>query len=145
MNLNQLTIIGFIGRNAETKQLSNGTAVTKFSVATTKSWKDDKGEWKEKTQWHNVLAFGQGFAQMAPRLVKGAHVFVQGELSTREYERTITIPNGKKSIEHVIQQLAVELKADTIRILDRTGNSESSEATQTAHRGRRPPLGGLVR
>ena len=68
---------------------------------------------------------------MAPRLVKGTHVFVQGELSTREYDRTIAIPSGKKSIEHVIQQLAVELKADTIRILDRTGNSEPSEATQT--------------
>jgi single-strand DNA-binding protein len=131
MNLNQLTIIGFIGRNAETKQLSNGTTITKFSVATTKSWKDEKGEWKERTQWHNVLAYGPGFAQMAPRLVKGAHVFAQGELSTREYEHTIAIPNGKKSVEHVIQQLAVELKADTIRILDRTGNSEPSEATQT--------------
>lgn len=57
-------------------------------------------------------------------------MFVQGELSTREYERTIAVPNGKKSIEHVIQQLAVELKADTIRILDRTGCSELSEATQ---------------
>jgi single-strand DNA-binding protein len=132
MNLNQLTIIGFIGRNAETKQLSNGTAVTKFSVATTRSWKDEKGAWKERTQWHNVLAFGQGFAQMTRRLVKGAHVFVQGELSTREYERTIAVPDGKKSVEHVIQQVAVELKADTIRILDRTGNSEPSEATQTA-------------
>ena len=132
MNLNQLTIIGFIGRNAETKQLPNGTAVTKFSVATTRSWKDDNGEWKEKTQWHNVLAFGQGFAQIAPRLLKGTHVFVQGELSTREYDRTITIPNGKKSIEHVIQQLAVELKADTIRILDRTASSETGEAIQPA-------------
>lgn len=67
---------------------------------------------------------------MAPRLVKGAHVFMQGELSTREYDRTIAIPNDKKSIEHVIQQLAVELKADTIRILGRTGNSEPSEVTQ---------------
>ena len=97
----------------------------------TKSWKDEKGAWKERTQWHNILAFGQGFTQMAPRLVKGAHVFVQGELSTREYERTLAVPNGKKSIEHVIQQLAVELKADTIRIFDRTGSSEPSEATQT--------------
>ncbi len=132
MNLNQLTIIGFIGRNAETKQLPNGAAVTKFSVATTRSWKDDNGEWKAKTQWHNVLAFGQGFAQIAPRLLKGTHVFVQGELSTREYDRTITIPNGKKSIEHVIQQLAVELKADTIRILDRTASSEAGEAIQPA-------------
>jgi single-strand DNA-binding protein len=132
MNLNQLTIIGFISRNAETKQLANGTAVTRFSVATTKSWKDDKGEWKDRTQWHNVLAFGQGFAQMAPCLMKGMHVFVQGELGTREYDRTITVPNGKKSIEHVIQQLAVKLKADTIRILDRTGNAETSEAAQQA-------------
>ena len=37
MNFNQLTIIGFIGKNAETKQLPNGTPVTKFSVATTRS------------------------------------------------------------------------------------------------------------
>ena len=111
--------------------MTNGTAVTKFSVATTRSWKDGKGEWKQKTQWHNVLAFGEGFAQMAPRLVKGTHVFVQGELTTREYDRTITVPNGKKSIEYVIQQLAVELKADTVRVLDRIGNSEPSAATHT--------------
>ena len=62
MNFNQLTIIGFIGKNAEAKQLPNGTPVTKFSVATTRSWKDDKGEWKDKTQWHNVVAYGNGFA-----------------------------------------------------------------------------------
>ena len=130
MNLNQLTLIGFIGRNAETKQLPNGIPVTKFSVATTRSWKDDKGEWKDKTQWHNVVAFGQGFAQMSSRLAKGTHVFVQGELTTREYERTITVPHGKKSIEHVIQQLVVELKADTIRILDRAGIAQLGEATE---------------
>ena len=132
MNLNQLTIIGFIGRNAETKQLPNGTPATKFSVATTRSWKEEKGDWKDRTQWHTVVAFGQGFAQMTSRLVKGAHTFVQGELTTREYDRTITVPNGKRSIEHVIQQLAVELKADTIRLLDRAANSQPSEPAQPA-------------
>jgi len=130
MNLNQLTIIGFIRRNAETKQLPNGSFITKFSVATTKSWKDDNGEWKNKTQWHTVCGFGQGFAQMTPRLLKGTLVFVQGELSTREYDRAIRIPSGKKSMEQVIQQIAVELKADTIRILDRAGNSDQSEAVE---------------
>jgi single-strand DNA-binding protein len=109
--------------------LASGTTVTKFSVATTRSWKDDKGEWKQRTQWHNVLAFGHGFAQMGSRLVKGTHVFVQGELTTREYDRTVSVPSGKKSVERVIQQLAVELKADTIRILDRNANSESNDAT----------------
>lgn len=128
MNFNQLTIIGYIGKSAETKQLPNGTPVTKFSVATTRSWKDDKGEWKDKTQWHTVVAYGQSFTQVAPRLAKGAHVFVQGELTTREYDRTVQVPNGKKTIEHVIQQLAVELKADTIRLLERASNSGASEA-----------------
>jgi len=132
MNLNQLTIIGFIGRNAETKQLPNGSFITRFSVATTKSWKDDAGEWKNKTQWHTVCGFGQGFAQMTPRLLKGTLVFVQGELSTREYDRAIQIPSGKKSIEYVIQQITVELKADTIRILDRSGNAEHSDVVEPA-------------
>ncbi len=120
MNLNQLTIIGFIGKNAETKQLPNGVVITKFSVATTKSWKDDSGDWKSKTQWHNVIAFGQSFAHMAVRLVKGSLVFVQGELTTREYDRTIQVPTGKEIVDHVIQQLTVELKAEMIRPLDRS-------------------------
>jgi single-strand DNA-binding protein len=132
MNFNQLRIIGHIGKNAETKQVSNGTPVTKFSVATTRSWKNDKGEWKDKTQWHNVIAYGNGFAQLASRLNKGTHVFVQGEITTREYDRTIQIASGKKSVEHVIQQLAVELKAETIRLLDRTttaGADNSDDAS----------------
>lgn len=134
MNLNQLTIIGFIGQNAETKNLPNGTPVVKFSVATRKSWKDENNEWKDRTQWHNVVAFGQGFAQMTDRLVKGTHVFVQGEFQTREYDRTIQIPNGNESIQHVVRQLAVELKTDSLRILDRShANLEQSDAAE-------PPL-----
>jgi single-strand DNA-binding protein len=84
MNLNQLSIIGFVGNHAETKYLPNGTPVVKFSVATKKSWKGEKEEWKHKTQWHKVVGLGKGFESMAGRLIKGAHVFVQGELSTRE-------------------------------------------------------------
>jgi single-stranded DNA-binding protein len=69
---------------------------------------------------------------LAERLAKGAHVFVQGELTTREYDRLIKVPNGKgKNIEHVIQQLVIELKADTIRTLDRsTANGAQSDATE---------------
>ena len=131
MNLNQLTIIGFLGKNAETKYLPNGTPVVKFSVATKKSWKDENDEWKDKTTWHNIVAFGKGFAQLADRLAKGAHVFVQGELSTREYDRTIKVPNGKKVIEHVLPQLVVELKADTIRLLERSNaNGDQNDAAE---------------
>jgi single-strand DNA-binding protein len=131
MNLNQLTIIGFIGKDAETVFVKNGTPVTKFSVATKNSWKDDNGEWKEKTQWHNVVAWGPGFQNLAERLKKGTHVFAQGELTTREYDQTIP-GSGKKATATVVKKLAVELKADTIRILDRNAKDAQSDAAEPA-------------
>jgi single-strand DNA-binding protein len=130
--INQLTIVGFVGKNAETKYLANGTPVVKFSVATKKSWKDEQGEWKDRTQWHNVSAYGKGFEPIAERLVKGSLVFVQGELTTREYDRTIKVMVGKKPVDHVIQQLVVELKADAVRILDRN-NSSQSDTVDSLH------------
>jgi len=144
VNLNQLSIIGFLGKDVETKSLQNGTSVVKFSVATKRSWKDANDEWQERTQWHQVVGFGDGFAKLAERLAKGAHVFVQGELTTREYDRTIKVPNGKKVIEHQMKQLVVELKADTIRILDRSSNGEREAAEpQTAESETEVPTRGL--
>jgi hypothetical protein len=48
---------------------------------------------------------------MASRLVKSTHIFVQGELTTRQYDRIITVLTAKHSVDQVIQQIAVELKA----------------------------------
>ena len=128
MNLNQLSIIGFLGKDAETKALQNGTPVVKFSVATKRSWKDNNDEWKEKTMWHQVVCYGDGFAALAQRLLSGTHVLVQGELTTRDYDRTIQVkaPNGK-TFDHAIKQTVIELKADTIRILDRKRDADDPQ------------------
>ncbi|HEX3681733.1 MAG TPA: single-stranded DNA-binding protein [Bryobacteraceae bacterium] len=139
MYLNQLTIIGFLGQNPEVKFLPNGTAVTKFSVATKKSWKDDTtGDWKEKTQWHSVVAYGEGYQQAASRLQRGSHVMIQGELQTRQYDKKIQIPSGKKTLEQTVKMLVVELKADTIKSLDRAGSSE--EIAEPAPDSQEAPL-----
>lgn len=84
MNLNPLTIIGYIERNAEIKHPSSGTEKAKFLAATSRSWKDSQGERQEKIQWHRVLAFGHGLPQIAPPLLKGIRAFVQGELAPTE-------------------------------------------------------------
>lgn len=141
MNFNQLTIIGYIGKSAETKQLPNGIPATKFSVATTRSWKDDKGEWKDKTQWHTVVAHGQSFTQAAARLIKGAHLFVQGELTTREYDRTIQVPVGKKTIEHVIQQTGCRTKGRH-HPPSRSRQQLRCESSACSQQRRCPPLRG---
>jgi single-strand DNA-binding protein len=111
MYMNQLTIIGFTGQDADVHYTANGTAVTTFSVATKESWKNDKAEWQSRTDWHRVVTFGK-LAEYTRTLPKGTHVMVQGSLRSREYES-----DG-------VQRRIFELRADTVAKLDRAERRE---------------------
>ena len=56
--INQVTLVGFLGRDAQKKALPNGTPVLNFSLATKKVWKGGNNEWQERTQWHQVVFCG---------------------------------------------------------------------------------------
>jgi len=86
MYLNRLTLIGFIGNDPEAKATNGGSTFAAFSVATKRSWKNSEGEWESQTEWHRCIAFGK-LADFAAGLKKGAHVQVEGELRSREYEK----------------------------------------------------------
>jgi len=84
-SLNKVFLIGNLGRDAETKFTPSGTAVTRFSVATTRNWKDQQtNEWKEETNWTNVVLWRQ--ENVANYLTKGKQVFVEGRLQSRSYD-----------------------------------------------------------
>ena len=80
-----MILIGHLGRDAETAYTSSQTAVTKFSVATNRRWKDQQtGEWKEETNWTNIVLWrGEN---VAPYLTKGKQVYVEGRIQTRSYD-----------------------------------------------------------
>jgi single-strand DNA-binding protein len=84
-SVNKVILIGHLGRDAETAYTASQTAVTKFSVATNRRWKDQQsGEWKEETNWTNVVLWrGEN---LAPYLTKGKQVYVEGRLQTRSYD-----------------------------------------------------------
>src|SRR5262245_48997365 len=84
MYLNRITLIGFLGSDAESKA-SNATNVAVFSLATKASWKNDAGTWESRTEWHRCVAFGK-LADFATNLAKGVHVLVEGELCCHEYQ-----------------------------------------------------------
>ncbi len=115
MYLNQLTIIGFTGNDAEAHYSSNGALVTTLSVATKESWKNAEGEWQSRTEWHRVVCFSR-LAEYARTLAKGTHLLVQGSVRSREYER-----DGAKLRSY-------ELRAETIAKLDRVERRQSVEA-----------------
>jgi single-strand DNA-binding protein len=84
-SVNKVILVGNLGRDAETKFTPGGSSVTKFSVATTRRWKDQQsGEWKDETNWSNVTLWRA--ENLAPYLTKGKQVYVEGRLQTRSYE-----------------------------------------------------------
>mgnify|MGYP005816491813 CR=1 FL=1 len=87
-SLNKVELIGRLGKDPEVKNLSNGSAVANFSVATSESWKDKRsGEKVEKTEWHNVVVWNEKTIEFAEKyLAKGDLVRIEGKLQTRSWE-----------------------------------------------------------
>ena len=84
-SVNKVILVGHLGKDAETKFTPGGAAVTKFTIATGRRWKDQQsGEWKEETDWHNVVLWRA--ENLANYLLKGKQVYVEGRLHTRSYD-----------------------------------------------------------
>ena len=84
-SVNKVILVGHLGKDAETKFTPSGTAKTTFSVATSRRWKDQQtGDWKEETDWHNIVLWRS--ENLANYLMKGKQVYVEGRLTTRSYD-----------------------------------------------------------
>lgn len=86
MDLNKVMIIGRLTRDPEARTTPSGVAVTNFSVATSRVWKDDSGNQKENTEFHNVVAWRRLAEICAQYLAKGRQVYIEGHLQTRSWD-----------------------------------------------------------
>ena len=85
-SINKAILLGHLGKDAETKFTPNGIARTSFTLATSRRWKDQQtGDWKEETEWHNVVLWRS--ENLANYLLKGKQVYVEGRISNRKYEK----------------------------------------------------------
>lgn len=86
--LNKVMLIGNLGRDPEIRYSQQGTAVVNFPLATSEQWTDkNTGEKQERTEWHNVVAFGKQAEILEKYLSKGRPVFVEGRMQTQTYEK----------------------------------------------------------
>lgn len=84
-SVNKVILIGHLGKDAETRYTTSGTALTTFPLATNYRTKDPQtGEWKDETEWHNIVLWRQ--ENLAGYLTKGQRVYVEGRIRTRAYE-----------------------------------------------------------
>src|ERR1700710_2670919 len=82
---NKIILIGRLGQNAEAKTAQNNKEYVVLNIATQESWKNDKGEYETRTEWHRVYAWSN-LSKFAKTLQKGQLVTLEGTLRYREYE-----------------------------------------------------------
>jgi single-strand DNA-binding protein len=85
-SLNKVQLIGRLGKDPETRYMTNGEAVTNVSMATSETYKDKSGEKVEKVDWHN-LVFYRRLAEVAGEyLKKGSELYIEGKIHTRKWQ-----------------------------------------------------------
>jgi single-strand DNA-binding protein len=84
--VNKVILLGNLGKDPEVKYTQSGMAVARFSLATTERGKDKDGNWQDKTEWHNLVAFGRTAEVAGEYLKKGRTVYIEGALRTSSWD-----------------------------------------------------------
>jgi single-strand DNA-binding protein len=119
MYQNKVTLMGFLGSDAEVRS-ANNRSFTTFSLATKSSFKHkNSNQYISHTEWHRCVVFGK-LSEFAKMLTKGTHIQVEGELRTRGYTTK----------ETTTEQRIWEIRVGTILNVDRTEKSLPEEQPQ---------------
>ena len=129
-SLNKVMLIGHLGKDAETRFTPSGTAVTNFSLATNRRFKNQQtGEWQDETNWHDIVLWKA--EALANYLQKGKQVYIEGRLQTRSWEDQ----SGNK-------RYRTEVVADTggvILLSGQQGGGASDDFSQQSQQTSSPP------
>jgi single-strand DNA-binding protein len=84
--VNKAIILGNVGKDPEIRSTAGGAIVASFTLATTDRQKDQQGTWQDKTEWHNLVAFGRTAEIVRDYVKKGTQLFIEGKIQTRSWD-----------------------------------------------------------
>jgi len=129
MNLNKAFILGNVTREPEVRSLPSGQQVTSFSIATNRFYTSGSGEKKQEAEFHNIVCFGK-LADIAARyLTKGALIFIEGRIKTRNWVNTTGV-----------KQYRTEIIAESLQLGPRGTGASPSASVPTSNYGKRPSM-----
>ncbi len=85
-SVNKVILLGNVGKDPEIKVLPSGQPVANFSIATSERYKDQQGNWQDRTEWHNITAYGKLAEIVRDYVKKGNKLSVEGRLTTRSWD-----------------------------------------------------------
>ena len=84
-SVNKVILLGHAGKDPEVHELRSGTVVN-LSLATNESYKDNRGEWQERTEWHNLVGYQRTAEILRDYVRKGSRIYIEGALRTRSWD-----------------------------------------------------------
>ena len=85
-SVNKVILLGNVGKDPEIKVLPSGQPVANFSIATSERFKDQQGNWQDRTDWHNLTAYGKLAEIVRDYVKKGNKLYTEGRLTTRSWD-----------------------------------------------------------
>ena len=112
--INKVILVGRLGKDPEIRSTPGGNTVAKFTVATDEKFTDREGNKQERTEWHNIAAWGKLGEICGQYLRKGKLVYIEGSIRTDSWDDK---ESGQKKYR-------TEIIANTMKMLDRRGDDE---------------------
>lgn len=85
-SVNKVILLGNVGKDPEIRATPGGTMVASFSLATSDRTKDQSGNWSDRTEWHNLVAFQRTAEIIRDYVKKGSKLYVEGKIQTRSWD-----------------------------------------------------------
>ena len=85
-SVNKVILLGNVGKDPEIKATASGTVVATFSIATSERFKDKTGNWQDRTEWHNLVAYQRTAEIVRDYVKKGTQLFIEGKIQTRSWD-----------------------------------------------------------
>ena len=85
-SVNKIILLGNVGKDPEIRATGGGTMVANFSLATTDRAKDSTGNWTDRTEWHNLVAFQRTAEIVRDYVKKGSKLYIEGKIQTRSWD-----------------------------------------------------------
>ncbi|WP_404426735.1 single-stranded DNA-binding protein [Thalassospira australica] len=120
-SVNKVILVGNLGRDPEIRFTQAGKKIANFSIATSEQWRDrQSGERRERTEWHRIVVFNEGLAEVVERFVKkGSKLYIEGVLRTRKWQ-------GQDGKDNYTTEIVLEGFNSNLTMLDNRGEGGSA-------------------
>jgi len=139
-SVNKVILLGNVGKDPEIRSTGGGTMVANFTLATSDRFQDAQGNWQDRTEWHNLVAFKRLAEIVRDYVKKGSKLYVEGKIQTRSWDDKETGAKRYRT-EIIVNDISLLSGRDDSSGTGGYSRSSSSSSSGASNMDQRQPAG----